>query len=311
MFMTRSVVDSLVYSIDDAHESTCVIEPGECITLKLQNAFGKSFTTPEEFASFLSADNQQEKKALNHPCTGPIEVKTSEKNISLAIHIVDAKATKGYQCISKSTGLLKEKFLERSCRIIEFSDDQTVSFKDQDLIVKTHPKIGFISTIDDQIRSVGRACENGGNIDLNYLDKGSTIYLPVNSSRARFLVGDLHACQGNGEAAGSALEADGMVMLQVDVVDKINFPVIDDKHRLIIVGWGERIEAALKQSVENALVYFSRVFPCCHWSQNEIYKLISAEGNLVIGNATGHITTCGMVFYKKRLVNKFGFQIFA
>jgi amidase len=310
MFMTRAHVQSLVYSVDDAHESAAIIEPGECITLKLQNAFGKSFESPEEFASFFATENQASKQALNHPCTGPIEVKTQDTNISLAIHILETKATRGYHCISKTTGLLKDKFPERSCRIIDFTDDQKVCFKDEDLILKTHPKIGFISTIDSQVRSVGRACENGGNIDLNYLDKGSTIYLPVNNSRARFLVGDLHVCQGNGEAAGCALEADGEVMLQVEVVDKINFPIIDDKHRLIIVGWGETIDASLKRSVENSLVYLKRVFPFCDWSETEIYKLISAEGNLVLGNATGHVTTCGMVFYKKRLVNKFGFAIF-
>ena len=229
-------VNKLVYGVSDNLETALVINPGETITLELKNAYGKSFSSVEEFEAFLSEENNEEKKRLNHACTGPIEVRTDQKDISLAIQILGSKATKGYQSISKSTGFLKNDYTTRSCDVIDIADDQKLLFKDGDLILNTHPKIGFIATLDSEDRSAGRACENGGNIDLNYLDKGSIIYLPVNSSRARFLVGDLHACQGNGEAAGIAIEADGEVTLKVDIVDKINFPVIDDKHRIIIVG---------------------------------------------------------------------------
>lgn len=304
------VINDKVYALDDALPSARVVEPGEVFKVELKNAFGKSFETEEEFIAFLSDGNEGDKKRLNHPCTGPIEINTQETNISLAIHILETKAVKGYQCLSKTTGFLKDLFPERSCRIVHFDDDQKISYKEGDLIIKTHPKIGFISTLDGEVRSVGRASNNGGNLDLNYLDKGSIIYLPVNSSRPRLLVGDLHACQGNGEAAGIAIEADGEVTMKVDIVHKLNFPVIDDKHRMIIVGWGPAIEDSLRQSVINTLDYFKRVFPFCDWEKEDIYKLISAEGNLVLGNSTGKITTCGMVFYKERLYNKHNFRIF-
>lgn len=303
-------VDRLVYGVSDKHDTALVMNPGETITLKLQNAYGKSFSSVEEFEAFLSDDNKEEKKRLNHPCTGPIEVRTDQENISLAIQILDSKATRGYQSVSKSTGFLKDEYTMRSCDVIDIADDQKLKFKDGDLILKTHPKLGFIATLDHEDRSPGRACENGGNIDLNYLDKGSIIYLPVNNDRARFLVGDLHACQGNGEAAGIAIEADGEVTLKVDIVDKINFPVIDDKHRMIIVGWGASPEQCFKQATENTIEYFKRVFPFCDWEEVDIYKFISAEGNLVLGNSTGNVVTCGMVFYKKRLFNKYNFPVF-
>lgn len=305
--MSCQVVHKKFYSLDNSIESAAVVEPGEVFTLHLQNAFGESFQSEEEFISFLSDDER--KKKCNHPCTGPIEVRTDEENISLAIHILDTKATRGYQCVSKSTGLLKEQFKERSCTLMHFENDHRIKYK-EDLIINTHPKIGFISTFDNQVRSPGRTCENGGNIDLNYLDKGSTIYLPVNDKRARFAVGDLHACQGNGEAAGIAIEADGEVTLKVDIVDKINFPIIRDSRRLIMVGWGENIEQCLKKCAENTRSYLRRVFPFCDWDEADIYKFISAEGNLVLGNSTGKVITAGMVFYQKRLLNKYDFPIF-
>lgn len=303
----KQQITQKIHSIDNTHESAALVNPGELFVVKVQNAFGESFESESDFLAFMQDD--EKKKRLSHPCTGPIEVLTSEQNISLAIHVVDIKASKGFQCISKSTGFLKDKFHERSCAIIDFENASHVQYN-KDVVISTMPTIGFISTLDATKRSAGRACENGGNIDLNYLEKNSTIYLPVNDTRARIAVGDLHICQGNGEAAGIAIEADGEVTLKIDIVDKINFPIIHTPRRLVIVGWGDSIDAALKRCTENSLIYLKRVFPLCHWSDVDIYKFISAEGNLVLGNSTGNVITCGMVFHVPRVLNKYEFPIF-
>jgi acetamidase/formamidase len=302
-------VEQCVHKVSDIYPTALKVRPGEPFTLKLQNAFGRSFQTVEEFEEFLK--DKELKKSLNHPCTGPIEIETDRENISLAIHIIDLKATRGYQCISKSTGLLKDRFEERCCEIIEVPNDQEIHFGNNDLILKSSPKIGCIATIDGESRSPGRMCENGGNIDLNFLRKGCTIYLPVNHPQAKILVGDLHICQGNGEMAGIAVEADGEVTLKVDIVDKINFPIIDHPNQIIIIGWGPDVHASMKKCVENSMDYFSRVFPFCDWPETEIYKLISAEGNLSMGNATGNVATCGLAFLKNRILNKHRLSVFA
>lgn len=304
----KKIVSGIEHIIDLRSPPISVVEPGEVFTVVVKNAFGKSFQSIEEFEAFLA--NEEAKKRNNHPCTGPIQVNTNQKNISLAITLVDLKATHGYQCISKSTGFLNDRFSTRQCAIYEVQEDNILRFKDEDLLMKGSPKLGFISTIDEAIRSCGRTSENGGNIDLNFLDKGSVIYLPVNTDVARFLVGDLHICQGNGEAAGLGVEADGEVTLKVDIVDKINFPVINHKDYLVIVGWGDTVERSLKTSVENTIQFLKRVFPFCDWDEGEIYKFISAEGNLTMGNSTGKVKTCGTVFYKRRLKNKHHFPVF-
>lgn len=296
--------------IDPKAKSSMKVVPGQVFTVPLQNAFGKSFERIEDFEAFLSPENQQEKRHLSHPCTGPIEVVTDRSDLSLAVHIVDMQALRGYQCISRSTGLLKEQFTDRECAIYEIGGDGSLRFSDGDIIMRGSPKLGFVATVDDQVRSCGRACECGGNLDFNLLDKGSTIYLPVNAEVPRLLVGDLHVCQGNGEACGIAVEADGEVTLQVDIVDKIDFPVINHRHNLVVMGWGDTVEKSLSCSVKNTISYLKRLFPFSEWTEGEIYKFISAEGNLTMGNATGKVVTCGTVFYKRRVKNKYGFPIF-
>ena len=47
----------------------------------------------------------------------------------------------------------------------------------------------------------------GGNLDINALGVGSTLYLPVLVPGANFYTGDPHFAQGNGEVALTALEA--------------------------------------------------------------------------------------------------------
>ena len=48
--------------------------------------------------------------------------------------------------------------------------------------------------------------ENGGNLDVRQLVKGTIIYLPVWTEGALFSIGDAHFAQGDGEVCGSAIE---------------------------------------------------------------------------------------------------------
>jgi formamidase len=48
--------------------------------------------------------------------------------------------------------------------------------------------------------------ENGGNLDVKQLVKGTTVYLPVWTEGALFSIGDGHFAQGDGEVCGTAIE---------------------------------------------------------------------------------------------------------
>ena len=62
------------------------------------------------------------------------------------------------------------------------------------------PKLGFITTMGDHITNFDCLSKNGGKIDLNFIDKGSVVYLPVNSPVPRLIFGELHICQGMGKS---------------------------------------------------------------------------------------------------------------
>ncbi|MDB4324856.1 acetamidase/formamidase family protein [bacterium] len=55
--------------------------------------------------------------------------------------------------------------------------------------------------------------EHGGNMDIRYIGRGATVYLPCYLDGCGLAVGDLHYAQGDGEVAGTAIEMDATVTL--------------------------------------------------------------------------------------------------
>ncbi len=58
----------------------------------------------------------------------------------------------------------------------------------------------------------------GGNLDINLLTAGATLYLPVQAEGALAYVGDPHYAQGDGEVSLTALEAPLRATVRLDVV---------------------------------------------------------------------------------------------
>ena len=65
-----------------------------------------------------------------------------------------------------------------------------------------------------------RPTDAGGNIDINDLTVGSTLYLPVQVPGAMFFSGDPHMAQGDGEVALTAMEGSLRPTFRLTVVKK-------------------------------------------------------------------------------------------
>ena len=67
-------------------------------------------------------------------------------------------------------------------------------------------------------------------MDLPDVGLDTIIYLPVNKDGAYLYLGDCHACQGDGELSGVAIEHPTTTTIQVDLIKnwKINTPRIDN-----------------------------------------------------------------------------------
>lgn len=101
----------------------------------------------------------------------------------------------------------------------------------------------------------------GGNLDCRELVAGSTLYLPVWHSGARFFTGDSHAAQGDGEITGSAIETANTVTVQflLHKGQKLTMPRAETPTHFIAFGLDADLENAMQQAVDETVAYINDV----------------------------------------------------
>ena len=102
----------------------------------------------------------------------------------------------------------------------------------------------------------------GGNIDINLLTVGSTLYLPVQVAGALAYVGDPHFAQGDGEVSLTALEASLRATVRLDVVAReeavarfgeLAGPLAETAEHLVPTGMDADLDVAVQNCVRAAI----------------------------------------------------------
>ncbi|OZD40006.1 hypothetical protein CH252_29625, partial [Rhodococcus sp. 06-1477-1B] len=103
---------------------------------------------------------------------------------------------------------------------------------------------------------------HGGNIDINLLVEGTTLFLPVQVEGALAYIGDPHFAQGDGEVALTALEASLRATLRFEVVPAasaraafgtVDGPLVRTADYLVPTGMDPDLDAAMRACVRSAL----------------------------------------------------------
>ena len=131
------------------------------------------------------------------------------------------------------------------------------------------PFMGIMGVAPDtknRVHSVPPAAY-GGNLDINALGIGSTLYLPVQIPGASFYIGDPHFAQGNGEVALTALEAPLRATFRLTVLpandsripggNPFTQPFGETANYWIPIGLDADLDEAMKQAVREAIKFLS------------------------------------------------------
>ena len=107
----------------------------------------------------------------------------------------------------------------------------------------------------------------GGNLDINELGVGSTLYLPVQVPGALFYTGDPHYAQGDGEVALTALEAPLRATFRLTVLpagdpgipggSPLQHPFGETPAYWIPIGLDPDLDEAMKQAVREGIDFLS------------------------------------------------------
>ncbi|WP_460517748.1 acetamidase/formamidase family protein [Flindersiella endophytica] len=132
--------------------------------------------------------------------------------------------------------------------------------------------MGVATDTSDRVHSVPPTIA-GGNIDINELGVGSTLYLPVQVPGALFFAGDPHFAQGDGEVALTALEASLRATFRLTVIRPggaapeaaFSYPFAETDDYWIPIGLSDpdgpvggqqtSLDLAMKTAVRNALAF--------------------------------------------------------
>ncbi|MFZ3210043.1 MAG: acetamidase/formamidase family protein [Terriglobales bacterium] len=216
-----------------------------------------------------------------HSITGPIYVNGAEPGDTLEIRIlkiVPKEYGQNFNLPGKEfpTGLLPKEFPEGFVRYYRFDlAKMTTEFK-PGIVLHLKPFPGVIAVApdpnepkekagppikDDKGRtSTLRPWKNGSNMDLNELQAGSTLYLPVFVKGALIWTGDSHCLQGNGEVNLEALECAYKEIEIQPIVRKdmkIEWPQAENKDYWIFTGFDEDLTEAMKIATRNTIDWLS------------------------------------------------------
>jgi formamidase len=217
---------------------TC--DPGDEVLIETRDAVDGQFTRDSTHADVNRAD-----RSIVHPLTGPVGVEGAEPGDLLEVEILEIVPPDfGYTMQIAGFGFLADLFPEPFLVRWDIAGGVAVSPDLPGVTVPGSPFIGTMGVApsaellaritdreralaaegadvalpdrrgavpaDDPIASDGLRTkpprENGGNMDVRQMVKGTRILFPVWTPGARFSAGDGHFAQGDGESCGTAIE---------------------------------------------------------------------------------------------------------
>jgi acetamidase/formamidase len=207
------------------------IQSGDCVLFETEDADVSQFL--EETDIFPNFEELYKAAGGTNPVTGPVYVDGAKPGDTLAVEIMSIEPgywrKAGYTAMFAGLGALQnnlaslQKPLESRTKICEIKDG-FVHFKSKDkkreIIIPAAPFVGTIGVAPKEDRcSAGKMGQDFcGNVDIPNIAIGSTVLLPVNVDGALLSLGDVHACQGDGEITGCALECQARVKVKVTVI---------------------------------------------------------------------------------------------
>ncbi len=216
-----------------------------------------------------------------HSITGPIYVNDAEPGDTLEIRIlkiVPKAYGQNFNLPGKQfpTGLLPQEFPEGFVRYYKLDLNKMQTQFKPGIEVPLHPFPGVLAVAPDPNEPAAKAgppikdaqgrtstlrpWKNGANMDLNELQAGSKIYLPVFVKGALIWTGDSHCAQGNGEVNLEAIEC---AYKEIEIQPilhkgmKTEWPWVETPTHWIFMGFDEDLLQAMKIAVTNTIDWLS------------------------------------------------------
>jgi amidase len=175
---------------------------------------------------------------------------------------------------------------------VYWSDRVTLPYKPHIGTLSCSPEIDSINSLTPD--------NHGGNMDLPDMGPGSITYLPVRSPGARLFIGDAHACQGDGEVCGVAVEYPTVTTIHVELIKgwAIEWPRLENEEVIMTIGSARPLEDATRIAYRELVLWMAKDYGFDKW---DAYMMLSQCGRVRLGNFVDPKYTVGAAISKKYL----------
>lgn len=304
--LTEAVQGTYHYTIGPYSQPVLTVKPGDRVVVETRDAFEGKVKTPEDLPSKVLT------MPFVNPQNGPIVIEGAEKGDVVAVYIEKMEPRGpnprgtcamipqfGALSGTSLTALLADS-LPEIVRKIDVDEDGV--YWSPRVKLPYRPHIGTLSC-SPEIDSINTLTPDahGGNMDLPDMGPGSITYLPVRTAGARLFIGDAHACQGDGEVCGTAVEYPSTTTIHVDLIKgwALEWPRLENEHVVMAIGSARPLEDAARIAYRELVLWMEAEFGYDKW---DAYMMLSQCGKVRLGNFVDPKYTVGAGVEKKYLV---------
>ncbi len=296
------------YTIGPYSDPVLEIQPGDRVVIETRDAFEGKVRTEQDLPSKVLT------VPFLNPQNGPIMIAGAEKGDVVAVYIESIKPRgdnpRGTCCLIPRFGALTgtdytatlNDPLPEITRKIDLDEEGV--YWSQRVTLPYRPHIGTLS-LSPEIDSINSLTPDthGGNMDVPDMGPGSITYLPVRSPGGRLFIGDAHACQGDGEVCGTAVEFASTTTIHVELIKNwaIAWPRLENDALLMTIGSARPLEDATRIAYTELVRWMSEEYGFDRW---DAYMMLSQCGQVRLGNFVDPKYTVGSAIRKKYLAAK-------
>jgi amidase len=172
------------------------VAPGEEVLFETLDACYGEVRSTEDFLKY-----RQKPSRGGDPLSGPVRVEGAEPGNTLVVDILSIDlAGSGFQLIGPDRAIIRDEIPDWTCYEVAGHNDQFEL--SNGMTLPADPVVGTFGVAPAGART-NDPNPLGGNCDIPAVKTGCRLHLPIEVPGALFSLGDVHACQGDGEVVGA------------------------------------------------------------------------------------------------------------